>query len=151
MSVPEMDKKDQIAVLKEWQTGVRVVGVAEMRTPVLRHWVEHLKDNGWEGDKRPLGEGMWWEREKRQVGRVGMELNMLWHGTESVGHKMCQSCTRMLHRDLIMVRDWWNIKFCTSFVFLWFCAFLDSFGDHYVKSNLSQIRSTISGFRIGSY
>ena len=35
-----------------------------MRTTVFQHWGGHQKDEGREGDQRPLGEGLLRERER---------------------------------------------------------------------------------------
>ena len=59
-----------------------------MRTTALQHWGGHQKNEGREGDKTPLGEGLLRERETRQDGRVGKPRRR--HGIESVGHRTCQ-------------------------------------------------------------
>ena len=43
-----------------------------MKATVLQHWGGLQKDEGREGDQRPLGEGLLIGRETRQAGRVGM-------------------------------------------------------------------------------
>ena len=43
-----------------------------MKTTVLQHWGGLQKDEGQEGDQRPLREGLLRGRETRQDGRVGM-------------------------------------------------------------------------------
>ena len=43
-----------------------------MKTTVLQYWGGLQKDEGREGDQRPLGEGLLRGRETRQGGRVGM-------------------------------------------------------------------------------
>ena len=51
-------------------------------------WGGLQKDEGREGDQRPLGEGLLRGRETRHGGRVGMYPRRR-HGTESVGQRMC--------------------------------------------------------------
>ena len=55
---------------------------------VLRHWCEHQKVGGREGDQRPLGEGLRKKRETRPGGRAGMWPRRRL-ATENVGRTMC--------------------------------------------------------------